>query len=283
MKVRTNRHGGYFLGCVAFPTCRGTRRPPPELVERMKAAAAPPRPVVELPRQVVNSVGMRFVLVPAGSFRMSSPPDEPMRFGDEGPVQVVRIERPFYLGVFPVTQREYEAVMRTNPAHFQRKNGGSPDHPVEQVSWDDATEFCRRLSALAEEKKAGRVYRLPGEAEWESACRAGTSTPFAFGNSLSSTQANFDGTRPYGSALEGPFRQATTKVGAFAANAWGLYDMHGNVWEWCSDWYNVGTHRALRGGSWNNSGHLCRSARRQKYAPDFRGENVGFRVLLTLG
>jgi formylglycine-generating enzyme required for sulfatase activity/serine/threonine protein kinase len=287
MKVRINRHGGYFLGCTAFPVCRGTRRPPPELVERMKAGgaaalAAPPRPVVDLPRQVVSSTGMRLVLVPAGPFRMGSPTGEPMRGADEGPVQVVRIDRPFYLGVFPVTQRQYEVVMRSNPAHFQRKQGGGPDHPVEQVSWDDAVEFCRRLSALPEERKAGRVYRLPSEAEWEYACRAGTSTPFSSGPELSSSQANFDGTRPYGPAPAGPFRQATTKAGSFEPNAWGLYDMHGNVWEWTSDWYTPGTHRALRGGSWNNSGHLCRSARRQKYAPDFRGDNVGFRVALDV-
>jgi formylglycine-generating enzyme required for sulfatase activity len=287
MKVRLNQRGGYFLGCATYPACRGTRRPPPELVERMKAGTLavepPPRPALVLPRQVANSIGMRLVLIPAGSFRMGSPPDEAMRVNDEGPVQVVRIDQPFYLGVFPVTQREYEAVMKGNPAHFHRKNGGGPDLPVEQVSWDDAVSFCRKLSALPEEKKAGRVYRLPAEAEWEYACRAGTTTPFSFGAALSSTQANFDGTRPYGAVAAGPFRQTTTKVGSFEANAWGLYDMHGNVWEWCQDWYTPGTHRALRGGSWNSSGHVCRSARRQRYAPDFRGDNVGFRVLLEVG
>src|SRR5262249_28513775 len=112
---------------------------------------------------------------------------------------------------------------------------------------------------------------------------AGTMTPFAFGVSLSSAQANFDGSRPYGSADAGPFRQKTTKVGSFPANGWGLFDMHGNVWEWCHDWYTPGLKRGLRGGSWNNSGHLCRSARRQKYAPDFTGDTVGFRVALDAG
>jgi formylglycine-generating enzyme required for sulfatase activity len=293
MKLRLNKSGGYFLGCAAFPACRGTRRPPPELVERIKAAGAgrpavpaplaDPTPPIVLAREVVNSLGMRFVLIPAGPFRMGSPFDEALRGEDEGPVRVVSLERSFYLGVYPVTQREFEAVMKTNPASFQRGNHGGPDHPVEQVSWDDAVAFCRKLSGLPQERAARRVYRLPTEAEWECACRAGTSTPFAVGPALSSTQANFDGTRPYGGAPAGPFRQATTKVGSFPPNPWGLYDLHGNVWEWTADWHTPDTHRVLRGGSWNNSGHLCRSARRQKYPPDFRGENVGFRIALDVG
>jgi formylglycine-generating enzyme required for sulfatase activity len=259
-------------------------------VERIKAIVAgdspvvseKPTPTAELPVQVVNSVGMRFVLIPAGTFRMGSPSSESMRGTDEAPALLTTVDRPFYLGVFPVTQKQYETVMRTNPSHFHRKNGGGDDHPVEQVSWEDATSFCRKLASLAEEKKARRTYRLPGEKEWEYACRAGSLTPFNFGESLSSEQANFDGNRPYGDAEVGPFLQQTTKVGTFASNAWGLYDMHGNVWEWCQDWYTPNTHRAVRGGSWNNSGHLCRSARRQKYAPDYTGDNVGFRVVLEV-
>ncbi len=257
------------------------------LSERCAALPAPPTPVraaptQELPRHFVNSAGMRFVLIPAGTFLLGSPPDEPMRGADEGLARRVRIEQPYYVGVFPVTQKQYAAFMAGNPAHFQRKNGGGPEHPVEQVSWHDAINFCRKLTARPEEKRAGRVYRLPTEAEWECACRAGTTTPFAFGDTLSSTQANFDGTHPYGAADIGPFRKTTTKVGTYEPNAWGLYDMHGNVWEWCADWYSPGTQRTLRGGSWNNSGHLCRSARRQKYAPDFRGDNVGFRIAVAL-
>jgi formylglycine-generating enzyme required for sulfatase activity len=209
---------------------------------------------------------------------MGSPPDEAMR-GDDEALREVRIPAPFYLAVHPVTQREYEAVMKANPAHFDYKNDGGSDHPVEQVSWDDAAEFCRRLNRFSAESAAGRVYRLPTEAEWEYACRAGSTTAFAFGDELTSAQANFDGTRPHG-ATPGPFRRKTTPVGTFAPNAWGLCDMHGNVWEWTADWHTPGLQRALRGGSWNNSGHLCRSARRQRYAPDFRGDNVGFRVAL---
>ncbi len=284
MKVRLNKHGGYFLGCAVFPACRGTRPPPPDLVERMKGAkpAAAPRPARDLPKQLTSSVGMRFVLIPAGTFLMGSPADEAMRGKDEEQTTVT-IEQPFYLGVFPVTQKEYEAVMKGNPSHFNRKSGGGPDHPVEQVSWDDAVAFCRKLSALAEEKKAGRAYRLPSEAEWEYACRAGTTTPFAFGPALASTQANFDGTHPYGGAAAGPFREAPAKVGSFKPNGWGLFDMHGGVWEWCSDWYVPGLQRVLRGGSWNSSGHACRSAKRNKHKPTFKGDNIGFRVALEVG
>ena len=139
---------------------------------------------------------------------------------------------------------------------------------------------------------------MPTEAEWEYACRADTTTPFAFGAALSSERANFDGNHPYGAAERGPHRQRTSKVGSYRTNPWGLYDMHGNVWEWCADWYAAGyyadspehdpagpprgTWRVLRGGSWNNSGHLCRAARRNKYAPDFRNDAIGFRVAMTV-
>jgi formylglycine-generating enzyme required for sulfatase activity len=289
MKVRQNKNGGFFLGCTYFPTCRGTRNPPPELVERIKEAEGgspaveKPVPRTDLPPRLTNTIGMTFVLIPSGSFRMGSPFTEDVRAPDEAPALLTQIERPFYLAVHPVTQKAYEAVMKANPSHFHKKNGGGPDHPVEQTSWDDAVGFCRKLSALAEEKKAGRVYRLPSEKEWEYACRAGTRTAFCFGETLSSEQANFDGGRPYGGAEAGSFRQKTTKVGAFEANAWGLFDVHGNVWEWCDDWHSPEeTHRVLRGGSWNNSGHLCRSARRQKYPPEFIGDNVGFRVALEV-
>jgi formylglycine-generating enzyme required for sulfatase activity len=213
---------------------------------------------------------------------MGCPLYEADRCDDEPALKVMRIERPFYLGIYPVTQKEYQAIMGSNPSYFQKAQGGGPEHPVEQVSWEDAVTFCGKLSALAAEKQAGRIYRLPREEEWEYACRAGTSTPVSFGEALSSREANFDGTRPYGGGAVGPFLKRTSRVGSYPANAWGLCDMHGNVWEWCADWYTTGQHRVLRGGSWNNSGHLCRSARRQKYAPDFRADNVGFRVALEV-
>ncbi len=174
-------------------------------------------------KQIVNSIGMKLALIPAGTFLMGSPDSELGRCPDEGPQHEVTISRPFYLSIHPVTQREYQTVMGVNPACFManlfKRN---PGHPVEQVSWDEAVDFCQRLSSLAAEKHAGRVYRLPTEAEWEYACRAGTTTPFHFGTSLFSIQANIDYNR-----------NRTTKVGSYPPNAWGLYDMHGNVWEWC--------------------------------------------------
>src|SRR5205807_7859539 len=138
----------------------------------------------------------------------------------------VTLTRPFFLGRFPVTQWQYQRVMGVNLSFFfGGERGGGPEHPVEMVNWEDAVEFCRRLSALPAEKAAGRVYRLPTEAEWEYACRAGTTTPFSFGTALSSTQANFNGTYPYGGAATGPYLRRTAKVGSYAPNAWGLYDM----------------------------------------------------------
>jgi formylglycine-generating enzyme required for sulfatase activity len=229
---------------------------------------------------------------------MGSPDTEARRAADEGPRRRVTIARPFYVGAGPVTQEEYEAVTGFNPAHYRAGHGGGPRHPVEQVSWGDAVAFCRRLSALAAEQEARRGYRLPTEAEWEYACRAGTDTPFWCGVSLGGEQANFDGSRPFGGAPSHPPRGKTTEVGSYGANAWGLSDVHGNVWEWCADWYDEhfyragpaadppgparGDRRVVRGGSWNNSGHLCRSARRHKYAPDFCADTIGFRVVLAV-
>jgi formylglycine-generating enzyme required for sulfatase activity len=257
---------------------------------------------------LVNSIGMWFRLIPAGKFTMGSPPNEPER-GDNEMQHEVEITRPFYLGVYEVTQDEYTRVMGKNPSHFapggpgRAKVKGIPTgrFPVERVSWDDAVEFCRRLSARDEEKQAGRVYRLPTEAEWEYACRGGEprATPFHFGRSLSSRQANFDGTRPYG-ARKGPNLERTKRVGSFRPNGFGLYDMHGNVAEWCADWFDggyyavsprkdpqgpaqAGTQRVLRGGSWIDDGKDCRSAQRHCSLPSFQnGDGYGFRVVLVL-
>jgi eukaryotic-like serine/threonine-protein kinase len=249
-----------------------------------------------LPRWVVNQVGTLLVLVPAGRFLMGSPPTEEDRQEDEGPQREVEITRSFYMGVYPVKQREFLAVMGRNPSLFNYEGGGGPDFPVENVLWQDAVDFCKRLSERPEEKLAGRVYRLPTEAEWEYACRAGTTTAFALGDSLSSFQANFDGRNPYGGAQNGPNLRRTSRVGSFPDNVWGLYDMHGNVWEWCSDWYQPdyyesapptdptgpdnGHFRVVRGGSWHFYGAECRSAFRGRGSPDFR-LSVGFRVVLV--
>jgi formylglycine-generating enzyme required for sulfatase activity len=259
------------------------------------------RPVGEpTPQVLTNSIGMKLVYVPAGRFLMGSPETEPERHADEGPQHLVAICRPFYIGMFSVTQREYEAVMGDNPSHFKQAIDGGPTYPVESVSWHDAMEFCRKLSSRYEEREACHVYYLPTEAEWEYACRAGTLTPFALGLSLSSLQANFNGKNPYGNAPQGPFRQQTTPVGSFKPNAFGLFDMHGNVWEWCADFYREdyyaesperdplgprsGDRRVLRGGNWNSAGGKnCRSARRGKDDPTSMTQYDGFRVVMIAG
>ncbi len=243
--------------------------------------------------EVVNSVGMRFVLIPAGTFWMGSPEDEADRSEDEVRHEVT-LTRAFWLGVHPVTQGQYEAVVGKNPSYFSKKGGGkakvkktdTSSFPVEQVSWEDAAEFCERLSALAEEKREIRVYRLPGEAEWEYSCRGGlASKPFHFGDALDKTFANF-----HDSGL-----QRTTAVGSYPPNAFGLHDMHGNVWEWCADWYGdypagavtdptgpeEGACRVIRGGSWSYDSQDCRSAYRDGDGPADRVFDLGFRVSLV--
>ena len=241
-----------------------------------------------------NSIGMKLVLIPAGKFLMGSPASEAHRSANE--VQhAVEITWPFCLGIYPVTQEQYKKMMGKNPAHFTKRKGGGPRHPVEKVSWQDGVDFCRRLSEKAEETRWGRVYRLPTEAEWEYACRGGapSSTPFHFGDSLSSAQANFNGNYPYGGEAKRQYLERTTVVGYYKANAFGLFDLHGNVWEWCADWYGAygsqslkdptgpapGALRVLRGGAWYCNGHFCRSACRYYGAPRVRRSYFGFRVV----
>jgi uncharacterized protein (TIGR02996 family) len=204
------------------------------------------RPVVP---EVVNSIGMRLALIPPGVFLMGSPEEEEGRSEHEGPQYEVEITRPFYMGVFPVTQGQWQAVMGNNPSYFcasghfsgkdRVKGMNTDDFPVEQVSWKDAVIFLKKLAALKKEVEAGREYRLPTEAEWEYSCRGGacSSAPFHFGISLSSSQANFNGKYPYGGADKGPYLKRTCRVGSYKPNAFGLFDMHGNVFEWCNDWY----------------------------------------------
>ena len=220
---------------------------------------------------------------------MGSPETEVGRSKYEIPHEVT-ISPNFYIGATEVTQAQWQKVMGNNPSKF---NGD--ELPVETVSWDQAVEFCKRLSEMPEEKKAGRKYRLPSESEWEYACRAGTTTPFHFGSELNGRQANCDGTVPYGTDTKGPYFEKTTSVGKYPANAWGLYDMHGNVLEWCADWYGdypsgsvtdpsgpvIGSNRVFRGGSWYGVAVNCRSARRDGDDPSFRDGFLGFRVALS--
>ena len=225
-----------------------------------------------------GGVTMKMVLIPAGHFLMGSPDSEQGHIKEEGPQHEVTLSRPFYLGVTEVTQAQFQAVMGTNRSEFK-----GATNPVEMVSWYDATEFCKKLS-----EETGQAVRLPTEAELEYACRAGTATAFSFGDADSALgdyawySAN-SGDRPH------PFGQKKP-------NAWGLYDMHGNLWEWCADWYGEypkgavtdpqgpasGKVRVLRCGGYFFNPKGCRSASRYFYLPDDRGTNFGFRVVVSV-
>jgi formylglycine-generating enzyme required for sulfatase activity len=261
---------------------------------------------LDVPVELTNSIRMKLVLIPAGEFTMGSPADEvesfrrfDRRFKDEA-LHPVWISRPFYLGACEVTQDQYQRVMGENPSYFSKAGrAGSVNRgfPVERVAWEDAVEFCRRLSELPEEKEAGRKYRLPTEAEWEYACRAGTTTAFHFGVSCNGSEANCDGSLPFMTPEKGTSLASTTRVRSYPPNAWGLFDMHGNVSEWCGDWYDAdyysgsppkdpkgpktGRYRVIRGGCWCDRAVSCRSADRDRTRPDNRTDKTGFRVVIT--
>lgn len=240
-----------------------------------------------------GEIPLDMVLVTGGTFMMGSPEDELERSDNEGPQHEVTVS-PFFMGRYPVTQAQWRLVaalpqvereLNPDPASFKGEN-----RPVERVSWYDAVEFCKRL-----EQETGRPYRLPSEAEWEYACRAGTKTPFYFGKTLTTELANYNGT----SYSDGPGGEApgeTTPVDHFGiANIFGLCDMHGNVFEWCQDtwhesykdaptdgsaWIEGGneSRRVVRGGSWIDGPRACRSASRHYFPPDNANYSVGFRV-----
>jgi formylglycine-generating enzyme required for sulfatase activity/serine/threonine protein kinase len=227
--------------------------------------------------------GIIFILVEPGKFTMGSPNGEKDRDTDETE-HTVTLTEPFYLGETEVTQAQWEKLMKSNPSEFQ-----GDDLPVETVSWKDCQEYL---------KKAGAGYRLPTEAEWEYACRAKTTTPFSFGETISTSQANVNGVYTYGNGSKGVYRGKTTPAGSLGKNAWGFYDMHGNVNEWCEDWYSEGYYenspaedpkgpssgetRVLRGGGWDYFPRNCRSALRGRYGPDYRLNDNGFRVARAL-
>jgi formylglycine-generating enzyme required for sulfatase activity len=231
-----------------------------------------------------------FVWLPPGRFVMGSPANEQDRDSDEGPQTVVTLTHGFYISQYEVTQWQYQEVMGSNPS----SSTGDPNRPVETVSWYDATNYCAKLTD--QERAAGRlpsgwVYRLPTEAEWEYACRAGTTNRFSFGDDPSYTKL---GDYAWYDANCGG---QTHAVGQKRPNRWGLYDMHGNVWEWCSDWYAtypggsvsdpwgpaVGSARVVRGGVWSRDGWYCRSADRYIFTPDLRYICIGFRAVLAAG
>ncbi len=234
-----------------------------------------------------NGVSLEMVKIPGGSFLMGSPENELKQCDDEKPQHKVTIQ-PFFMGKFPVTQAQYQAIMGKNPSHFQGRK-----KPVEYVTWDNAVEFCAKIS-----QRTGKTYRLPSEAEWEYACRAGTTTPFYFGETITNELANYNGNYTYGYAPKGQSLEQTTDVDNFPANAFGLYDMHGNVWEWCQDswhknyngmpnngsaWFdkNDNRYRMLRGGSWFSLPWDCRCAFRFGNERKYRYSFIGFRVVVA--
>jgi formylglycine-generating enzyme required for sulfatase activity len=257
------------------------------------------------PEDLGNGIRLEMVLIRGGRFMMGSPEDEPERYEDEGPQHEVTIA-PFFMSKYPVTHAQWRVVaelpqidqnLDPDPSNFK-----GDDHPVERVSWLEAKEFCARL-----EKQTNRPYRLPTEAEWEYACRAGTTTPFYFGETITTDLANYCGedrtidgnfySGSYGRGPKGSYRQETTSVGSFPANAFGLYDMHGNVWEWCEDHWHSNYEGApidgskwldleqkepnyvLRGGSWYHNPWGCRSATRNGDTAGLRFNRLGFRVV----
>ena len=242
--------------------------------------------------QLSNRVGMQMILILGGEFTMGAPETELDSRDSERPQHRVKVPT-FFMGKYPVTQGQWQAIMGNNPSRFKGEK-----RPVEQVSWNDARDFCNRLS-----ERTYRTYRLPSEAEWEYACRAGTTTPFNFGETISTDLANYRGTDnkdygwsgSYGKGELGIYREQTTEVGNFPSNNYGLCDMHGNVWEWCEDdWHNnykdapsdgsawvdeKSSKKVVRSGSWIGIPLNCRSASRGSDVPENVNDGIGFRVV----
>ncbi|MHC6204374.1 formylglycine-generating enzyme family protein [Breznakiellaceae bacterium SP9] len=267
---------------------------------------------------IERSVPADLVRIQGGTFTMGSPANEADRWGGESPQHKVTLSA-FSMSKTEVTQKDYQALMGSNPSYFK-----GDKLPVEQVSWYDAIVYCNKKS-MAEGlipaysinestnpvdwgsvptrnndtwnkvswNRSANGYRLPTEAEWEYACRAGTVTPFSTGSNIRTSQANYNGNFPYKRNAKGTYRQKTTPVGSFAPNSWGLYDMHGNVWEWCWDWYGAyssgnqtdpigaasGSNHVSRGGSWDFGAAILRSAFRGSSRPTDRGNFLGFRIV----
>ena len=257
----------------------------PQPVRPAHVPVTPVEPPVAKPQLPEN-----FVLIRGGTFMMGSPEREADRSTNET-LHEVKVSD-FAICRYAVTQEEWQKVTGSNPSSFKGDN-----LPVEKVSWDDCQAFIKKLN----EKTGGGNYRLPTEAEWEYACRAGTTTPFSTGENLTTGQANYDGNYPYRDYSKGAYRKTTVPVDSFQPNGFGLYNMHGNVWEWCSDWYGsgyyeecrkqgvvenpqgleTGSGRVLRGGGWGYDAGGCRSACRSRGHPGGRSNLVGFRLVFV--
>jgi formylglycine-generating enzyme required for sulfatase activity len=247
--------------------------------------------------------GLKLCWCPSGKFTMGSPPDEPERRPDEDQVEVT-LTHGFWTSKYEVTQGDWKRIVGTLPGPLTAELPAGDEYPVGNVNFAEAEAFCRKLTELGRMAGAlpeGWEFRLPTEAQWEYACRAGTTTATAFGDALSSQQANFKG-KPYNGAKEGPSLGKAARVGSYPPNAWGLHDMHGNTFEWCRDWYHARlrggvdpdlhdarstaqsnrdrtTSRVRRGGAWTDDGWPCRSAFRLRFEPERRYDHIGFRVV----
>ena len=233
----------------------------------------------------IGNAWQGFRWIPPGCFVMGSPVDEAER-GSAEVLHEVQLSRGFWLADTACTQALWMAVWPVNPSHF----ADDARNPVENVAWHDAQRFIGELNR----RLPGLQARLPTEAEWEYACRAGTTTPFSFGTTVSTDEVNYHGGFPYPGGEPGPYRQRTLPVGSLPPNAWGLYEMHGNVWEWCEDWYadyptepqidprgpTFGKMRVLRGGTWSDPARYARSATRSRIEPAYRPRSTGFRLVL---
>lgn len=238
-----------------------------------------------------KALPLRMVQIPAGEFLMGSPPTEAQREEKEGPQRAIQVPS-FYMGAFAITQQQFESIMGKNPSYFTDDEGkDGANLPVEQVAWQDADDFCKKLS-----KQTGRTYRLPSEAEWEYACRAGTTTPFCFGETLTTEIANFFADFSFTENFEENYRNTPVAVDSFWPNKFGLYNMHGNVNEWCADDYQenykgaptdaslwlsnqTNASKVMRGGSWFNDTPHCRSASRDKNSQTGHSNSFGFRIV----
>jgi formylglycine-generating enzyme required for sulfatase activity len=286
------RDAEYVLGCLAnvtnwyfvefLPSREGVVQAPLPGGDGLTHAAPPLVVPAQPPKTITNTIGMTLVLISEGEFLMGSPDSDKDAYDDEKPQHRVRITQPFYLAVTPVTRGQYRAVTGADPSHFK----GPDDLPVEQVSWQEARAFCDKLNALEKGQMGGANYRLPTEAEWEYACRAGTTTRFTFGDAER-------GLWEYAWFSENSGSE-THPVGQKRPNAWGLYDMHGNVWEWCWDGYDknyyanspgvdplgpsAASERVFRGGSWYFDPRYARSAFRYRNTLEFRRSDLGLRL-----